>query len=270
MQAKWIAVALLMGLPCLAQTAAELLQKGAYEQETAGNLDNAIQIYRQVVNSAPPREVGAQAQYRLAQSLLQKGNLTEASKEFDRLARDYADYGSLVGSLAGQMRPGTFRFNVTQAPTLERAARVMELQARLGQLRNTYSPDYPEVKKVEAQLEDLKKALAQANQVDLFSGEFDMTKTTMVTGKVVRSEWINPRAWLWVETGAGTYRVQLASPNQMVKSGMTRNTFQLGMEVAITGALAKDGSMTVQAGTILADGKPVFNRASLPTAPDAQ
>jgi hypothetical protein len=56
----------------------------------------------------------------------------------------------------------------------------------------------------------------------------------------------------------------------MVQAGLTRNTFQLAMEVTVTGAPAKDGSMNVQAGTILVDGKPVFNRASLATAPNAQ
>src|SRR5215471_6896151 len=95
--------ALLMALPAAGQTAAELLQKGIYAQETEGNLDNAILIYRQIVNSAPAqREVAAQAQYRLAQALLQKGDLATASKEFERLARDYADYQKLISNLAGQ------------------------------------------------------------------------------------------------------------------------------------------------------------------------
>lgn len=260
--------ALVAAIPCLGQTSAELLQNGIYAQETEGNLDNAILIYRQIVNSAPSqRDVAAQAQYRLAQALLQKGNLTEASREFERLARDYADYGSLVSSLAGQIQPGTFRFNVTQAPALQRAARIAELQTRLAQLRNMYSPDHPEVKAVEAQLQDLKKAIAQTNQVDLFSGEFDMTKTTTFTGKISRADWINPRAWLTVDTEGGTYRVQLASPNQMVKNGMTRNTFQTGMEVTVTGALAVNGSMAVEAATILSGGNAVFNRASLAAMP---
>ena len=97
---------LLAAIPARAQTTSELLQKGIYAQETEGNLDNAILIYRQIVNSAPTqRDIAAQAQYRLAQALLQKGDLTTASKEFERLARDYSEYGGLVSSLAGQMRP---------------------------------------------------------------------------------------------------------------------------------------------------------------------
>jgi tetratricopeptide (TPR) repeat protein len=274
MKAIWVSAALLAVIPCFGQTAAELLQKGVYAQETEGNLDNAILIYRQIVNSAPSqRDVAAQAQYRLAQALLQKGNLTEASREFERLARDYADYGSLVSSLAGQVRPGEFRFNVAAqaSSAIERERRLVDLQATLAELRaRSSAPDDPEVKKVEARIQDVQKALAQAPRVDLFSGEFDMTKTTLFTGKVSQVQWINPRAWLTVETSGGTYRVQLAAPNTMVRSGMNRNTFQLEMEVTVTGALAKDGSMTVQAATILSGGTPIFSRATIAPVPDAQ
>src|SRR5215469_15395064 len=129
---------LLAAIPVTAQTTAELLQKGIYAQETEGNLDNAILIYRQIVNSAPAqRDLAAQAQYRLAQALLQKGDLATASKEFERLARDYAEYGNLVSALAAQMRPSVLAGGRggrgpagAQAPTDLQALR----QARLAEL----------------------------------------------------------------------------------------------------------------------------------------
>ena len=59
--------AALAAIPRLAQTAAGFLQKGIYAQQTEGNLDNAILIYRQIVNSAPSqRDLAAEAQHRLA------------------------------------------------------------------------------------------------------------------------------------------------------------------------------------------------------------
>ena len=89
--------------PSLAQTTTELLQKGIYAQETEGNLDSAILIYRQFVNSAPSqRDLAAQAQFRLAQALLQKGDLTSAAQEFNKLASDYSDYRNLVSTLSAQ------------------------------------------------------------------------------------------------------------------------------------------------------------------------
>ena len=99
---------MLMAFQLSAQTAAELLQKGIYDQETAGDLDGAIAIYHQIVNSgSSPRDVAAQAQYRLAQSLLQKGDLSNGAQEFSNLARNYADYGKLVSRSRRRRRVGT-------------------------------------------------------------------------------------------------------------------------------------------------------------------
>src|ERR1022692_722854 len=103
--ATLIAAMTLAGITLFAQTAAELMQKGIYTQETAGDLDGAMSIYRQILNSgSSPRDLAAQAEYRLAQCLLQKGDLGNAAKEFDNLARNYADYGNLISSLASMAR----------------------------------------------------------------------------------------------------------------------------------------------------------------------
>src|SRR5580700_11277655 len=80
-------------------TAAELLQKGIYAQETAGDLDGAIKIYRQIVDSHPiQREIAAQAQYRLGLTLLAKGDAATASQEIQRLGWDFPDYKDLIAS----------------------------------------------------------------------------------------------------------------------------------------------------------------------------
>ena len=69
-----------------AQSAAEQMQKAIYHQQTDGDLDAAIQGYRQIINSSPAdRKVAAMAQFRLAQALLQKGELQEAAREFQAL-----------------------------------------------------------------------------------------------------------------------------------------------------------------------------------------
>ncbi len=80
-----------------AQTAAELLQKGIYTQETAGDLDAAIQIYRQVISSAGnQRALAAQAQYRLAQCLRQKSAAADAAREFKKVIEGYPEERELV------------------------------------------------------------------------------------------------------------------------------------------------------------------------------
>lgn len=87
-------------------TAAELLQKGIYAQETAGDLDGAIKIYHQIVDSHPvQREIAAQAQYRLGMTLLEKGEAAAASQEIQRLGWDFPDYKDLVAASRNEGGP---------------------------------------------------------------------------------------------------------------------------------------------------------------------
>ena len=92
--------ALLLSIPCAAQSPAELLQKGIYLQDTEGNQDAAIQIYRQITASAGQSPVAVQAQYRIAQAMLQKGDLNGASIEFQVLAARYPEGKELVAKFA--------------------------------------------------------------------------------------------------------------------------------------------------------------------------
>ena len=109
MIARFIATAViaasLFSVPAFAQTSAELLQKGIYLQETAGDLDGAIQVYRQIVVSASNQPViASQAQFRLTQSLLQKGDLAGAAREFETLVRNYPDQTDLVNTMGQRLR----------------------------------------------------------------------------------------------------------------------------------------------------------------------
>jgi uncharacterized protein (TIGR03435 family) len=88
--------------------AAEQMQK-ANDLEASGKTDAAIQIYRQVLSSAPSRQFAAQAQFHLAQALLQKGDLQGAAQEFQVLSQSYPDYKDLVVSMTAQMRSGSPR-----------------------------------------------------------------------------------------------------------------------------------------------------------------
>src|SRR5438128_8803080 len=99
-----ILILVLMGLPAAGQSTADLLQKGIYTQETVGDLDGAIKIYRQIVNSAShSRTYAAQAQYRLAQCLLKKGDKAEAAKAFEKLVQDFSEEKELVAKAREQM-----------------------------------------------------------------------------------------------------------------------------------------------------------------------
>jgi len=101
---------LFLAAPGSAQSAAELLQRGIYTQETTGDIDGAVKIYRQVVESAsgnPSNNLSAaQAQYRLVVCMLLKGDPSGATREFQLLEKNYPSQQDLV-ALARTMMPGS-------------------------------------------------------------------------------------------------------------------------------------------------------------------
>jgi hypothetical protein len=72
------------------------LEKGIYTQETAGDLDRAIEVYRRIISSPAARTYAAQAQYRLAQCLLQKDAKADAAREFKKVIEVYPEEKDLV------------------------------------------------------------------------------------------------------------------------------------------------------------------------------
>jgi hypothetical protein len=97
--------ALLLLSPGRAQSTADLLQKGIHAQETLGDVDGAIQIFRQVAASAGNKPLAAQAQYQLVVCMLQKGDRSAAAQELQLLARNFPEDADLVGK-ARKLVPG--------------------------------------------------------------------------------------------------------------------------------------------------------------------
>lgn len=120
----------LLALPLPGQTAAELLQKGIYTQETVGDIDAAIRIYQQVVAlGAEGRNHAAQAQYRLGMCLLRKGSTAEASKAFEKLIADYPEQKELVAAARQQIPEG---LKLLAAPWIEGEMLKLKLKMPTG------------------------------------------------------------------------------------------------------------------------------------------
>ena len=102
-----------------AQTAAELFQKGIYTQQTAGDADGAIEIYRQVIGMAgADRAMAARAQMQLVSAFLQKGDFPGAAREFNTLALNYGDQKEVVSAMTMAMRmAASMRVATAQAPS---------------------------------------------------------------------------------------------------------------------------------------------------------
>ena len=91
MKCKWciaMVVAVAMGIcsAAWAESASVLLEKGIYTEETVGDLDGAIKIYKQIVNDTEAdRQYVAEALYRLGICYHKKGQEQEALAVFEEL-----------------------------------------------------------------------------------------------------------------------------------------------------------------------------------------
>ena len=109
-----------------------------------------------------------------------------------------------------------------------------------------------------------------------YTAEFDTTKPIKLSGVLTRVEWANPHIWLYLDVkdesgNVTTWNLELASPNVLTRQGWTRHSLNVGDQIIVEGAQAKDGSQMANARTVtLADGKKVFAFSSSDAPPPAQ
>lgn len=106
-----------------------------------------------------------------------------------------------------------------------------------------------------------------------FAAEFDNTKPLNIKGKLVKLDWVNPHSWVHFEVTLPNgqkqiWRGETPPPNQLIRMGWSKNAILPGDEIQVSGYAAKDGTMTMWAGTVnllVHEGKafdqpkPVFN-----------
>jgi hypothetical protein len=76
-----------------------------------------------------------------------------------------------------------------------------------------------------------------------FEAEYDAGKVITITGTVTKIDWINPHAFVSVDSkdAAGTvhsFRVEMGPPYALVRGGWKRDTLKIGDRVTIEGAAA--------------------------------
>jgi tetratricopeptide (TPR) repeat protein len=106
MKRKWCVVmvaAVAVGI-CLmvwAESASVLLEKGIYAEETAGNLDEAIKIYKQIVDDANAnRNNIAEAYYRLGKCYLKKGQEQKAVAVFEEMIASFPEQKEIIAQIS--------------------------------------------------------------------------------------------------------------------------------------------------------------------------
>ena len=89
-----------------------------------------------------------------------------------------------------------------------------------------------------------------------FSAEFDANKPIKLTGSVTKFDWTNPHAWIYIDAKDETGKVanwgfELGGASGLMRNGWTRNTMKIGDVVTVEGSMAKDGSPTGNARTVV-------------------
>ena len=107
-----------------------------------------------------------------------------------------------------------------------------------------------------------------------FAAEFDAAKPFKFTGAVTKVVWANPHAWLYVDVvDAATnkttnWAVELNSPNALMRAGWKRDTLRAGDVITVEGSLAKDGSATGNARSVVTSaGEKLFAGSSQDATP---
>jgi hypothetical protein len=78
-----------------------------------------------------------------------------------------------------------------------------------------------------------------------FAAEFDANKPVNLRGPVTRVEWINPHAWIHIDSknadGTTTaWMVEGGTPNTLLRRGITKDSLQIGTEIVVRGYQSKD------------------------------
>ncbi len=106
-----------------------------------------------------------------------------------------------------------------------------------------------------------------------FAAEFDENKPITLKGTLTRMDWVNPHGWLYMDVKGpdgkvANWGIEAGAPNALLRRGLRKTDFQPGLELVVTGFLAKNGSHTANGRTVtFPDGREFFAGSSGNGAP---
>ena len=97
-----------------------------------------------------------------------------------------------------------------------------------------------------------------------FAAEFDIEKPIELRGTLTGMDWVNPHGWLYidVEDSDGTvtnWAIEAGGATQLLRRGLRKTDFPPGMEVVVSGYLARNGEPVVNGRSVTTpDGRNFF------------
>lgn len=101
-----------------------------------------------------------------------------------------------------------------------------------------------------------------------FAAEFDREQPVELSGKVSRLQWTNPHSWLYVDVVESngvttTWALEFGAPYALLRRGLRRTDFPIGIEVSVKGFRAKNGKPVANASSVVfADGRSFYTAAA--------
>ena len=101
-----------------------------------------------------------------------------------------------------------------------------------------------------------------------FSAEFDANKPITLKGVLTKMEWVNPHGWIHIDVRSQdgkveSWAIETGAPNALLRRGLRKTDFPVGVEVTVQGYRAKDGTNVANGRTVTTnDGKNFFMGSS--------
>jgi len=106
-----------------------------------------------------------------------------------------------------------------------------------------------------------------------FAAEFDENKPITLKGTLTRMLWVNPHGWLYMDVKGPdgkvvNWGIEAGAPNALLRRGLRKTDFEPGLQLVVTGFLAKNGTNTANGRTVtFPDGREFFAGSSGNGAP---
>jgi|SRR5665213_1275572 len=107
-----------------------------------------------------------------------------------------------------------------------------------------------------------------------FSAEYDVDKPITLKGTLTKLDWVNPHGWIYIDVkGEGgkvtNWAVEFGGPNALLRRGVRKTDFPVGVEVTVQGYRAKNGTATINGKSVkLPDGRDFYTGSSGPGTPE--
>ena len=101
-----------------------------------------------------------------------------------------------------------------------------------------------------------------------FAAEYSIDQPITIKGTLTKVEWTNPHGWIYldVKDDAGkvtNWSIEFGAPNALLRRGLRKTDFPMGVELLVKGYRAKNGTSTINGTTVkFPDGRNLFTGSS--------